>query len=101
MKPFKTIINGKPTAWVLLAVAAAMLMTIDPVFAGSAAKGGIDWATLTQKLLGGLALFLFGLDLMTDSMRHVAGDKMKNVLGKMTTNRLAFAYGRCGASRHG
>ncbi|MBF0357613.1 MAG: Na/Pi cotransporter family protein [Magnetococcales bacterium] len=64
-----------------------MLLTSDAAFAG--AKGDVDWGKLVQKLLGGLALFLFGLDMMTDSMKKVAGDKMRDVLAKMTTNRFA------------
>jgi phosphate:Na+ symporter len=39
-------------------------------------------------LLGGLALFLFGLELMTDGLKTIAGSKLQVMLGKMTANRL-------------
>ena len=37
-------------------------------------------------LLGGLALFIFGLNMMSESLQKVAGDKMKKVLGVLTRN---------------
>ncbi len=45
-------------------------------------------------LLGGLALFLFGMKMMSDGLEQAAGDKMKKVLEKLTTNRfLGVAVG--------
>lgn len=38
-------------------------------------------------LLGGLAIFLYGLDVMSKGMQSSAGDKMRDMLGKMTYNR--------------
>jgi len=38
-------------------------------------------------LFGGLALFLFGMDIMTQSLKTAAGDYMKDILGKLTRNR--------------
>ena len=40
-------------------------------------------------LLGGLALFLFGLEQMTSALKAVAGDRLRTVLAKLTVNRLA------------
>ena len=37
-------------------------------------------------LLCGLALFLFGMDLMGDSLKKSAGSSLKQILGKMTSN---------------
>ena len=37
-------------------------------------------------LLCGLALFLFGMDLMGDSLKKSAGTSLKTILGKMTSN---------------
>ena len=39
-------------------------------------------------LFGGLALFLFGMDIMTRALKRAAGDYMKDILGKLTKNRL-------------
>lgn len=37
-------------------------------------------------LIGGLAVFLYGMTLMSDSLQKAAGEKMKKVLGVMTKN---------------
>ena len=37
-------------------------------------------------LLGGLALFLFGMNLMSESLQKAAGEKMKSILGLLTKN---------------
>jgi len=44
--------------------------------------------TLWAGLFGGIALFLFGMDLMTEALKSAAGDYMKGFLRKMTRNRL-------------
>lgn len=40
-------------------------------------------------LLGGLSLFLFGMTLMGQALERRAGDGLKRLLGRITTNRLA------------
>lgn len=40
-----------------------------------------------MELLGGLALFLYGMHMMNNGLEAVAGDKMKVFLGRLTTNR--------------
>lgn len=52
----------------------------------------INWLEMTLQLLGGLALFLFGLDLLIKGLLAIAGDRMKNWLGQLTTNRIAGAF---------
>lgn len=45
-------------------------------------------------LLGGLALFLLGMNMMSDGLEKAAGNKMKKILEKLTTNRfLGVAVG--------
>ena len=39
-------------------------------------------------LLGGLALFLYGMGQMADSLKIVAGDRMKSILARLTRNRV-------------
>ena len=53
--------------------------------------GSIDTATLLMGLFGGLALFLFGIDQMSDGLQSVAGSRMSAVLGSMTRNRFLGA----------
>jgi len=45
-------------------------------------------------LLGGLGLFLYGMHVMSSSLQRAAGDKLKNIIGLLTTNRyLGVAVG--------
>ena len=37
-------------------------------------------------LLGGLGLFLYGMNLMAEGLQKAAGDKLKNIVGKLTSN---------------
>ena len=37
-------------------------------------------------LLGGLAIFLYGMNKMSDALQKAAGDKMKRILGFLTKN---------------
>ena len=53
-------------------------------------------ATLLMGLLGGLAVFLFGMEQMTDALKSVAGSGMSRVLGKLTKNRFMHSPARLG-----
>ena len=46
------------------------------------------WA-LACTVLGGLALFVFGMGLMSDGLQFLAGDRMRALLNALTTNRFA------------
>ena len=50
-----------------------------------------DGFALAANLIGGLALFLFGMDILTDGLKSVAGSYMKTMLAKMTSNRFVGA----------
>ena len=40
------------------------------------------------RLIGALALLMFGMKTMSDSLQKMAGPQLRHVLGTMTTNRL-------------
>ena len=42
--------------------------------------------TMTLELLGGLALFLYGMEKMTDGLKAAAGKQMNALLAKLTGN---------------
>ena len=50
-------------------------------------EGSLDHFELWTGLFGGLALFLFGMDLMTKALKRAAGDHMKDLLSRFTRNR--------------
>lgn len=39
-------------------------------------------------IFGGLGLFLYGMKLMSDGLENIAGEKLKNVLEKITSNKI-------------
>ncbi|MEJ2699271.1 MAG: Na/Pi symporter, partial [Desulfuromonadales bacterium] len=38
--------------------------------------------------IGGLGLFLFGMKIMSEGLQKVAGDRMRQILGALTNNRI-------------
>ncbi len=53
----------------------------------------LDYGIMLMGLAGGLALFLFGMRNLTDSLKTVAGDRMKHALDRFTKNRFTGALG--------
>ena len=74
-----------------------ILMSLILMFTGSAwasvtlQAANIEWFQLFMGLFGGLALFLGGLELLSDGLKKAAGKTLKNVLAKLTTNRFMGA----------
>jgi phosphate:Na+ symporter len=48
---------------------------------------GLEWGPLVVGLLGGVALLLFGLQQLTAALRGVAGDRLRELLARLTRNR--------------
>ncbi|MGI6136183.1 MAG: Na/Pi symporter, partial [Petrimonas mucosa] len=40
------------------------------------------------KLIGSLALFLYGMKIMSEGLQKLAGDKLRTILSAMTKNRV-------------
>jgi len=78
-------------AWALLSV--LLLGLAFSAFAADVSAQGEspDWVQLFLGLFGGLALFLGGLQLLSEGMTKAAGQAMKTVLAKLTTNRFSGA----------
>ena len=51
----------------------------------------MEIGAIIMGLMGGLALFLFGMEQMSDALKIIAGQRMKDVLGQLTTNRVKAA----------
>ena len=75
----------------VLGLAVVAVLVAGAVMAAPAADADMAWGTMTMGLLGGLALFLFGMNQMSDSLKAVAGERMKLILEKLTTNRFMGA----------
>ncbi len=49
-------------------------------------------------MIGGLCLFLFGMNLMGQALERRAGNKLRSILGKMTTKRIPGFLTGCGVT---
>lgn len=48
----------------------------------------MDTILMLIKLLGGLAMFLYGMEIMSDGLKQSSGEALKKFLGKLTQNTL-------------
>ncbi len=71
----------------LLLTVATGLAGAEPVTVALPPVATIDWEAMILGLMGGLALFLFGMEQMSDALKAVAGERMKDILGRLTANR--------------
>ena len=85
------VLDKSVPRFLLPALAAMTVLAITPAFAASGTGSDVDWLNMGMKLLGGLALFLFGMEQMADALKAVAGERMKLILAKLTTNRFMGA----------
>lgn len=64
----------------------------DSALLAEVTTDSLQLSSILMGLVGGLALFLFGLDQMSDALKLIAGDGMKKVLARLTTNRFTGAF---------
>jgi hypothetical protein len=75
-----------------VAVTLASFVTAVAVADKTAADvGGIDWLQLSMDLFGGLALFLAGLEVLSEGLKKAARNTLHTVLEKLTVNRFLGA----------
>lgn len=46
-----------------------------------------DYAIIFMKILGSLALLIYGMKVMSEALQKMAGSQLRHILGAMTTNR--------------
>ncbi len=63
-----------------------------PPQAHAADAATIDWFGLILGLFGGLALFLAGLDQLSEGLKKLAGNTLKTMLSKLTVNRIMGSF---------
>jgi phosphate:Na+ symporter len=80
----------QPFGKLALACAGALALVAWPA-AGAETAAELDWTPMLLGLLGGLALFLFGMDQLGGSLKAVASDGMRTVLARFTGNRVLAA----------
>jgi phosphate:Na+ symporter len=85
----KSICSRHPFKLGLLGVCIFLLFSPCSALAEDASKADeINWFFLGIGLLGGLSLFLYGMERMSDALKNVAGEKMKDILGMLSNNRI-------------
>ncbi|BCN92260.1 Na/Pi cotransporter [Thiomicrorhabdus immobilis] len=75
-----------------------ILLIPSLALAASAPVQNLDWFTMVMWLTGGLALFLYGMEQLIKGLMVVAGDQMKTLLAKLTTNRVMGAITGAGVT---
>jgi phosphate:Na+ symporter len=71
----------RPTLAIVLICLIQPLMAMD-------SKEPIHWMFLIFGLFGGLALFLYGMEQMSNGLKKTAGDRLRSILSTLTNNRL-------------
>ena len=64
------------------------LITITGIAWAAPDIASLDITAMTFKFIGGLALFLFGMETMSNALRNLAGERLQSVLARLTTNRI-------------
>ena len=75
----------------LYGVALLMLIFVQSsyLYAGNnSSDNEISLFLIMTGLLGGLGMFLYGMEMMSDGMKMTAGDSMRSILEKLTSNRV-------------
>ncbi len=68
--------------------AALALAALLPGTALAADGATLQWWPMSMQLLGGLALFLYGMEQMASALKSVAGEGLKILLARLTGNRV-------------
>ena len=71
-----------------------MEMPVPMTLLADATLHELDWFKIVVNLAGGLAIFLFGMNVMTDGLKSAAGDGLRRLLAKVTSNRIKGTF--CG-----
>lgn len=91
--PLRNVAHLPVSRWLPPLIGILLLAVAGVVLAQNGDNGSdeVDWLTMGMGLFGGLALFLFGMEQMADALKAVAGDRMKDILARLTTNRVMGA----------
>ena len=60
-------------------------------FAADVLSTDVAWGGMAMGGFGGLALFLLGMEQLTDGLKAAAGARMQNILARLTSNRFSGA----------
>ena len=74
-------------------IATGIIFSATPcLYAAESVTQPISWFFLCIGMLGGLALFLYGMEKMSIGLKRTAGNKMRSVLAALTRNRIIAMF---------
>ena len=74
-------------------IAGAITLSYTPcLYAAEPGAQPISWFFLCVSMLGGLALFLYGMEKMSTGLKRTAGNRMRAILAALTRNRIVAMF---------
>jgi phosphate:Na+ symporter len=71
-----------------ITILSALFISVNMLYAGGKPpETTMDWMFLIFALFGGLSLFLYGMEKMSEGLKKSAGNKMRSILAALTNNR--------------
>ncbi len=72
----------------LIAIGSIIALAAGPAFAATGSEDQLPWFSMSLKLIGGLALFLYGMEKMAEALKSVAGNGLKSILARLTSSKI-------------
>ncbi|MCV6637587.1 Na/Pi cotransporter family protein [Candidatus Albibeggiatoa sp. nov. NOAA] len=72
---------------IFIILSLALTGGISAAVAGEVDTSSMPWGEMAMGLFGGLALFLFGMEMMANGLKAVAGERLQTILAHLTSNR--------------
>ncbi len=69
-----------------------ILVSTTALYGSDSGTGPIAWGMLMMTLLGGLALFLYGMEKMSKGLKRAAGTSLRSLLSALTKNRIVAMF---------
>jgi len=85
------LIRAEQNTTIKLIIGLILVLFTHSAIAEEAVSQQVDWFYLVMALFGGLAMFLYGMEQMSDGLQSAAGDRLKDVLAGLTKNRFMGA----------
>ena len=74
-------------------IAGGIALSYTPcLYAAESGTQSISWFFLCASMLGGLALFLYGMEKMSTGLKRTAGNRMRAILAALTKNRVIAMF---------
>jgi phosphate:Na+ symporter len=74
-------------------IAGGVALSYTPcLYAAESGTQTIAWFFLCVSMLGGLALFLYGMEKMSTGLKRTAGNRMRSILAALTRNRVIAMF---------